>query len=438
MSPTPGNNSRYIKRRCQQRGYLITSDQCIAGQTFSVGDSSRRHEEGFVSRKPFPLSTRMIRESSDAQMLDYQNDHDFSMQVSSSDTWLQHEALMEDDDPAVVGIEVDMEAYGDKHNPEYEMADGDFGSPEIASPEPVDVEVYDVFQTQSLDPPDDHETLTLPATELVPVPSAFHELPESVSQFSSVVAHTFYTLVPSESTTTLEVLAQPLQPEVDDGQSHGLDGVGTTLSTTVSQPDEEYRLSTSATSSFNQPEEENPFERAPLVNDNPEESESFEANASYYDTAQGGASTTHEGHLETKDDIPGVESDSHVELESSRTSIGDPHEISEGVYIDPPPPVLLSFSANLPCVSLFNVPSLSQPGTPRRLETPLEPNSSSPVLLSHLPTLYYEPLSSVFAALRQDEHLANVPDISRAELILDAYDLDLVISEVRFSQKIQI
>ena len=383
----------------------------------------------------------MIRESSDAQMLDYQSDHDFSMQVSSSDTWFQHEALMEDDDLAVVGIEVDMEAYGDKHNPEYEMADGDLGSPEIAYPEPVDVEVYDVFQAESPDPPDDHETLTLPATELVPATSDFPELSEPVSHLSSVVAHAFCPLVPSESTATPEVPSHPLRPEVgaeDDGQFHELDDVGTTLSATVSHPDEEHRVSTSATYSSNQPEEEEPLEHVALVNDDPEESESFEANASYDDTAQDDASTTHEGHLETKSDNLGTGSDSHVELESSRTSICDPHEISEGVYIDPPPPVLLSFLANLPCVSLFNAPSLSQSGTPRGLETPSEPVSSSPVLLSHLPTLYYEPLSSVFAALRQDEYLANMPDISRAELLLDAYDLELVISEVRFSQEIQI
>ena len=436
MSPTPGNNRRYIKRRCQQRVYLITSDESIAGETLSV---SKKHEEGFVSRKPFSFST-MIRESCDAQMLDYQNDHDFSMQVSSSDTWFQHEALMEDDDPAVFGIEVDMEAYGDKHNPEYEMADDDLGSPEIASPEPADVELYDVFQAQSLDAPDDHETLTLPATELVPAPSGFRELSESAFHFSSVAAHTFCGSVPSELATTLEVPSHPLQPEVgaeDDGQFHGLYDVGTTLSATVSQPDEDHRLSTSTTCNLSQPEEEEPLEHV-LVNDNPEESESFENNASYDDTAQDDPSTTHEGPLETKNDNVGAESDSHVELESSRTSIGDPHEISEGVYIDPPPPVLLSFSTNLPCVSLFNAPSLSQPGTPRPLETSLEPSSSSPVLLSHLPTLYYEPLSSVFAALRQDEHLANMPDISRAELLLDAYDLELVVSEVRFSQETQI
>ncbi|KAG5221520.1 Superoxide-generating NADPH oxidase heavy chain [Salix suchowensis] len=71
----------------------------------------------------------------------------------------------------------------------------------------------------------------------------------------------------------------------------------------------------------------------------------------------------------------------------------DPHEISEGV------------------------PTAESPG------------SDSLVLLHHQPVLYYEPLSSVFDALRREEYLMNSPDLRDGELILDAYDLQLAVSE---------
>ncbi|TFY55153.1 hypothetical protein EVJ58_g8427 [Rhodofomes roseus] len=107
----------------------------------------------------------------------------------------------------------------------------------------------------------------------------------------------------------------------------------------------------------------------------------------------------------------------------------DPHEISEGVYIDPPPAVLLTVSSAsnpLECC-LFNQPVRS-PGSQ-------SPSTSSVaerallLLLHHRPTLYYEALSVVFDALRQEEHIKNVYDLERDELVLDAYDLQLIVSE---------
>ncbi|KAE9407080.1 hypothetical protein BT96DRAFT_175475 [Gymnopus androsaceus JB14] len=96
----------------------------------------------------------------------------------------------------------------------------------------------------------------------------------------------------------------------------------------------------------------------------------------------------------------------------------DPHEVSEGVYIDPPPAVFLSFAfLEHPEVCLFNQPSSTT-----------EPSSYA-ILLSDQPTLYYEPLSTVFDALRNDSELSGVADLSHVELVLDAYDLQLTISE---------
>ncbi|KAJ3780060.1 hypothetical protein GGU11DRAFT_803284 [Lentinula aff. detonsa] len=99
----------------------------------------------------------------------------------------------------------------------------------------------------------------------------------------------------------------------------------------------------------------------------------------------------------------------------------DPHEISEGVYIDPPPAVFLSFAfTDHPDVCLFNQPSPSASSSSR---------TELFVSLLDQPTLYYEPLSALFEALRTDSEPSSLADLSQGELILDAYDLEFTISE---------
>ncbi|KAL6309047.1 hypothetical protein BKA93DRAFT_416372 [Sparassis latifolia] len=107
----------------------------------------------------------------------------------------------------------------------------------------------------------------------------------------------------------------------------------------------------------------------------------------------------------------------------------DPHEISEGVYIDPPPAVLMSVSLSSEPVEccLFNQPASCS-------QSPSNHVSSSghqvlSLLLHHRPTLYYEPLSAVFEALRQEEFIQEFLRFEDGELVLDAYDLQLVVSE---------
>ncbi|KAJ7632239.1 hypothetical protein FB45DRAFT_911894 [Roridomyces roridus] len=109
------------------------------------------------------------------------------------------------------------------------------------------------------------------------------------------------------------------------------------------------------------------------------------------------------------------------------TSATDPHEISEGVYIDPPPAVLLSFqSSDHEDVCLFNQPPRSRSPSPSGDDR----GHQVYTLLLHLrPILYYEPLANVFEALRQEDHLARMPHLADSELVLNAHDLQLVISE---------
>jgi hypothetical protein len=60
------------------------------------------------------------------------------------------------------------------------------------------------------------------------------------------------------------------------------------------------------------------------------------------------------------------------------------------------------------------------------------PNAEAPytVLLQSRPTLYYETLNDVFDALREEERIQSIAEFVDGEMIIDAYDLQLVVSEV--------
>lgn len=106
----------------------------------------------------------------------------------------------------------------------------------------------------------------------------------------------------------------------------------------------------------------------------------------------------------------------------------DPHEISDGIYIDPPPPILLYLtSTDDTNLCIFNAPSRS--GTPAAGANDSHDEQFT-VLLQHQPTLYYDPLPALFDALRQEQAIAESFDIANCELVLDAFDLQLAITEV--------
>jgi hypothetical protein len=130
----------------------------------------------------------------------------------------------------------------------------------------------------------------------------------------------------------------------------------------------------------------------------------------------------------TDEGLPPESLETHTSgLHVETTSSGDPHEISEGVYIDPPPAVLFTISSDdhEHEFSLFNEPA----------EWPLPSAEHNPdahrTLLHHLPTMYYESLFSLFEALRQDEFIQSTFLLAEVELVLQAVDLALTISEVR-------
>lgn len=375
------------------------------------------------------MTTTMI-ETFDTQMLDYQTDGDFSMHVSSSDPWFQDEPVMEDDSRSAhaeasnVSIEVDMEPYEEEHNLEYEMEDGSENF-DLESTELVDIEVYDASRAQS---PNAYNA----ATVALPASDSAQPLPISPELHESSTFHSNSHLPPTEADNLgdlpppSESLAQPLEvfldvPEIiltgkDLSPSPQVAGVHDTYpdvaegtaENTVEEP--HFEKHTDYTEAYHADHGED-IEKFAVVDAPKTHTYDSEASAAYEaDTSV----------------LPLIEGQ-HSEVDASAVSSGDPHEISEGVYIDPPPAVLISFPSETPSICLFNAPSKSRLSTPSASE-PLPANIT--VLLGQLPTLYYEPLSSVFEALRQEEYFASIPHFLDGELLLDAYDLELMMSEV--------
>lgn len=278
-------------------------------------------------------------------------------------------------------IEVEMELF-----PEYEMLDDD---------EELDVEVYDGSLVHSSAPPEvysshsfdeskpQNEPLSVELPEESSAENTFGEQSEvrSLESFSPekqqtlhfVDAHTFAseTVIINEAEVTEDgdMIKGVLGPESVQEPNKTIQG----FSVTVEELEEHNVHSGDVNSNFE--EETNDQEGSNILEHEPE-------------------------------------------VEQADLSAGDPHEISEGVYIDPPPAVVLLVSTEVQQhFSLFNEPQ----------------EESSPniqVILQHLPTLYYEPLHSVFEAFRQEEHLHTLFDTTNAELTLDAYELQLIVSEV--------
>jgi len=384
-------------------------------------------------------------ENYDTQMIDYMADIDMQMHGFSSDPWLHDETKMEEDAPGLkpenfvqlktddhdrgdLTIEIDMEEHV---SAEYDMVD-DEQIQHGSATELLDVEVYDASLAHSpamvpldsaspAEPPASivvspkHQDTTLPpvpepglSTELLPPPvsqEAFSPLHEEVIAAAAIpdthedVQHTELPVADSDfhraaSQDQLPKDILPLEPKLTFEAEHFHTSEETNLGTLNEGSEEENKdLITHST----------PFDgtRASVASDE-------------------GLPSGEVGNLEHVDEI-------RVNVESS--SSGDPHEISEGVYIDPPPPVLLSIaSEDLEfdhC--FFNEPA-------EWLASGVDQDQGvHRTILHHLPTLYYESLFTLFEALRQDEFIQSTFQLHDAELVLQAVDLALTITEVGFS-----
>jgi hypothetical protein len=384
----------------------------------------------------------------DAQMMDYPADNDVPMHSSSSESWyLGGDLAMEDDTPnipkvilrverTIPTVEVDMEDWAPE-SVEYEMAD----EAEILydSGAPLDVEVYDVSQITSqihspsgLDIPQ-----TLPehnADHLHPLSPSFSPaievpmVPESDSALNIADEERDIESVqavgdPSSSPdipqpTLTDNQAPHASPEVDEA-SGPVFIVATDDAETLHN--DRHHLSEASSNPAGNPHHQ----------DFAHETETAVSHADESLIDHPVIVPTSEQYQEdyphglVQEDVDGT----HAQIGETHDDSADPHEISEGVYIDPPPAVLLSFS---PDDTEFELYLFNHPTSASGASTPTadHPSASFKVLLHEKPTLYYEPLSSVFEALRQEPEITRLADFTNGELVLNAYDLDLSISEV--------
>ena len=373
----------------------------------------------------------------DMQMTDYHTDLDIQMHPSSSDQWFQDEAKMEEDLPALKlensfvlkpeghlktdlysqekldgTIEVDMEPISDHQNAEYDMLDDE----EIQdSGADIDVEVYDASRGHS------------------PAMGTLDTSQGAKSRFLDA-----FESAETNDTLDQDLPAEPLDPDEEqvdlhEPESENVESVLTAqdgesvsfahLAQLVAEA-ESLEASSSQQSNFQveAPGDENQIEEGHTV-----DSEVSLFQALTTELVENGEADSSEVAIvhpsnETSQDNPD-ENQPLAQPGSPENSLGDPHEISEGVYIDPPPPVLLSLSPEEQFTfALFNKPT--------DWNSPLQSPTIDHLLLQQLPTLYYEPLSSVFEALRHEEVIGSTFLLAEGELVLDAVDLQLSISEV--------
>jgi hypothetical protein len=435
------------------------------------------------------MSSSTIMDSFDAPMHDYSGDMDVHMHttVSSPKPWIHPETIMEEDVHLIQlpnpfpshlpqqDVEIDMDDYYNE-NVEYEMADGEIV---VADTELVDIDVYDATREEATlaSAPISHST-GLTEQDIPKKPAEDHYLP-SESEVATDHMPAISNPEPSHRQSAEPELLTPAphQPTVvQDHDTKPLEQSGVAVALQESTP-----LLEAVTKDSHSSEASTAFEghaSSPRIAtadgtsdnvtflplDDPEQKRGpeilpaeYESSASVPQTVTAGAafeegshqaeiqdSESHEAvrvHEESiEGGVPGLALDSVEASEPERPATeshetgeegnADPYEISEGVYIEPPPPVLIELPSTLdqPMCTLFNAPA-----NLHSADTEVNnPNAEAPytVLLQTRPTLYYETLNDVFDALREEDRIKSIAEFVDGEMIIDAYDLQLVVSEV--------
>lgn len=427
-------------------------------------------------------------DSFDAPMHDYSGDMDVHMHTTLSSPKPWTEAIMEEDVHPIQlpnpfpsrlpqqDVEIDMDDYYNE-NVEYEMADGEIA---VADTELVDIDVYDATREEAALAAASIPHSTGPTDQdISKKPTGDHYLP-SESEVATDHISAVSNLEPSlRQSAELELLTPiPLQSTVvqdHDTKPSDQSSVAVALeentpvlvavtkdthsdgeaSTAFEGHTGSPRISTADGTSHNvtfQPSEQ---KRGPDFSPAEHESsvsapQSVAASAtveegSHQAEIQDGDS--HEGvrvHEESHGDgVPGPAPDGAEAGESEHPAVesheigeegdADPYEISEGVYIEPPPPVLIELpptSDQLVC-TLFNAPANLRSANDEVNDQNAE--ASYTILLQARPTLYYETLNDVFDALREEERIQSIAEFVDGEMVIDAYDLQLIVSEVIWS-----
>ena len=396
-------------------------------------------------------------DSYDAPMLDYSGDMDVHMHttLSSPKPWIQPETIMEEDLHPIhlsdhfpshgpqQDVEVDMDDYFNE-NVEYEMADGENPVPDT---ELVDIDVYDAPRDEifSAHPPMSLSTdLTVQDPSEKPLEAHFPSsdngiVSEHASGPTSLEPLYSHAAEPERLTPSFPRAEIPENTDALTSDQPIVIVASDSVSAVVSEdqiPNVEVSADLKTVEAIADVTSNNLDTHQPLEQKDAQDVSAAERATVEDDSRQSKVqndSTLEDVREHDESHFPGEAPDDTGAAESHQTGEdddSDPHEISEGVYIEPPPPVLLELpsSSNQPECALFNAPvSLNI----HELETEaLTPEAVYTVLLQSRPTLYYETLNDVFEALRQEERVQSITEFVEGEMIIDAYDLELLVSEV--------
>ncbi|KAF9001949.1 hypothetical protein BDQ17DRAFT_1326984 [Cyathus striatus] len=427
----------------------------------------------------------------DAQMLDYPSDLDVPMHSSSSDSWFHAEAAMDDTttplnaltqrqalhDSSQLGVEVDMDAYEEvlDQSSEYEMADDIQDSPA----ELLDVEVYDASLAQSPLPNPDDSSYTPQDTNQVSYENFIEQSTRLTRRFSADIP-----LADSDTTSEHQIP----QVSLDDASSD--EKLGSNRDSQEDRSHDQLQLQETEESGEQTLASPPPIpdysgdspvkptahvvgeEVTRVENEQNVENDGDQSGSQIHASTDTTLASVLHTSLDRASDVKNVIDNAQNLLnsaalqdpnqdsfaEESRTlelanvtsekrsseytadgenregaedelvAVEDDHQGTSTESEDREDLVDTAESAQVVVeVSLFNEPSTSGPSISHA-----EPEShlqTAHVLLQNFPTLYYEPISSVFEALRQDDYITNISEYVDSELVLDAYDLQLVISE---------
>ncbi|OCB84152.1 hypothetical protein A7U60_g8828 [Sanghuangporus baumii] len=392
------------------------------------------------------MSVSAMVETYDMPMTDYNEDGDIPMGGSSSENWFQPLPHMDEDAHNIVAFsdsqEVDMMAF-EETTTEYEMVD------EAAQPQDTDIdthvfdaEVYDVtihpsplpsgsgdiaqsHLVQSEDPGNLGTITDQPQLGDASNVTTPHDSNSAVTQ----------DFLPSETAQSHDASLATSEPHVA-GHSPAAEVFGT-----IHEHREE-RVTTEVTSEQAQPQ----GEVASTVDEHSSLPSEHVATSLYSDNTTDDPNSDGDGklpisqindasHQVKEEEIPSEHDGDEQALNVLQTTEEIAGNIEENtaeqsepttaqqVYVQPPPPIFLSLQVasaegDQPDFVLFNLPESSSHAS----EEPL-------LLLQHHPSLFYEPVSAVFDAFRQEEYFSHLEELSEAEMALNAHDLQLVISE---------
>ncbi|KLO10405.1 hypothetical protein SCHPADRAFT_906912 [Schizopora paradoxa] len=372
------------------------------------------------------MSTIVMLDTLDTPMLDFTDDTDVAMGGSSNENW--HTGMHIDEDghhdhtTSQTVLEVDMATY--EETTEYEMLD------ESVHHEPVDAEVVDVSFHES---PQPSVMVSAPSTNDAHS-AATHAQSSWTESIEDIRPQELNTMAVSESAaethpslperTTItdptpfsESVSSttPFPPQAIQQSSHDLGSAPTRIAS--QQPSESHN---------NTPATEEPPVTEHIENVSsavPQSDEAHRDKVAAVDASNETLDALKEPQSEVPAHAPTLVHDSSGTDHSATNGESVSNVPETESYVDPPPPIHLSLrigtvEGDQPDFVIFNPPESSS----STADEPL-------VLLQHLPSLYYEPISAVFEAFRSEEYFSHLQELSEAEMAINAYDLQLVISE---------